>query len=224
MNLSGNPEHREAYVLSAEPAGPAPGTVSPAGARGRRAGGRAPVGIFEIHVQQLGDAADPVGHGIAVQAEPLRGLDDGALLVEVGRERPDRRVGPGLGGRRPEPCRPLRPGGRLSPTVVSASSGSKNLAVALQAHKSSLTSIDPVAPRSFRPVRCNVPGPACSLGSGRERTSAPAPLGGFGCLRWPGRLEPGREQLAEAAPCGRRRCVYPSRQQIVDGRDVGLGP
>ncbi len=34
MNLSGNPEHREAYVLSVEPAGPR-GTVSPAGARGR---------------------------------------------------------------------------------------------------------------------------------------------------------------------------------------------
>lgn len=119
------------------------------------------------------------------------------LLVEVGRERPDRRVGPGpaqllqrrelithrgpggvggvplhqhplradhvvrgdprrpagrprgeerrpgLGGRRPEPCRPLRPGGRLPPTVVSASSGSQDLAVALQAHKSSLISIDP---------------------------------------------------------------------------------
>ena len=42
MNLSGNPEHREAYVLSVEPAGPAPGTVSPAGARGRRAAGRGP--------------------------------------------------------------------------------------------------------------------------------------------------------------------------------------
>ena len=37
MNLSGNPEHREAYVLSVEPAGPVPGTVSPAGARGKRA-------------------------------------------------------------------------------------------------------------------------------------------------------------------------------------------
>jgi hypothetical protein len=34
MNLSGNPEHREAYVLSAEPADPAPGTASPAGAAG----------------------------------------------------------------------------------------------------------------------------------------------------------------------------------------------
>ena len=34
MNLSGNPEHREAYVLSVESAAGA-GTVSPAGARGR---------------------------------------------------------------------------------------------------------------------------------------------------------------------------------------------
>jgi hypothetical protein len=96
MNLSGNPEHREAYVLSAEPAGPATGTVSPAGRAAGELEGEPLVGVLEIHVQQLGDAADPVGHGVAVQVEPLRGLDDGSLRVEVGRERPDRRVGPGL--------------------------------------------------------------------------------------------------------------------------------
>jgi hypothetical protein len=49
------------------------------------------VGILEIHVQQLGDSADPVGHG----------------------------------GRRPEPGRPQRPGGRLPPIVVSGSSGGR---------------------------------------------------------------------------------------------------
>ena len=38
MNLSGNPEHREAYVPSGGPPGPAAGTVSPADAGGRRAG------------------------------------------------------------------------------------------------------------------------------------------------------------------------------------------
>src|ERR1039457_4026346 len=91
MNLSGNPEHREAYVLSVEPAGPAPGRS----AQQARAAGELLVGVLEIHIRQLGDAADPVGHGVAVQVEPLRGLDDGALLVEVGRERTGRRVGPG---------------------------------------------------------------------------------------------------------------------------------
>jgi hypothetical protein len=38
MNLSGNPEHRGAYVLSAEPPGLTPGTVSPADARGSELG------------------------------------------------------------------------------------------------------------------------------------------------------------------------------------------
>src|ERR1039458_3416998 len=96
MNLSGNPEHREAYVLSVEPAGPAPGTVSPS----RRAwqaswGASRSAGSSK---STSGSSVMPrirLATALRVQVEPLRGLDDGALLVEVGRERPGRRVGPG---------------------------------------------------------------------------------------------------------------------------------
>src|SRR5689334_4092364 len=51
--------------------------------------------IVEIHFQQLRYAPQPVGDGIAVQVQPLRGLDDRALLVEISRQSPDRGVGAG---------------------------------------------------------------------------------------------------------------------------------
>src|SRR6516162_11108953 len=41
--------------------------------------------VVEIHFQQLRDAPQPVGDGVAVQLQPLRRLDDRALLVEIGR-------------------------------------------------------------------------------------------------------------------------------------------
>jgi ABC-type transport system substrate-binding protein len=53
------------------------------------------VGIIEVHAEQLGNAAQPVGHGVAVQVQPLRGPDDRSLLIEVDRERPDGDVGAG---------------------------------------------------------------------------------------------------------------------------------
>ena len=141
MNLSGNPAHREMYVLSAEPAEPAPGTVSTAGARGRRTGGRAAGRV-------LGTTSNSsvMGHGVAVQAPiSIRCVPTtSCAATPTACGPPARRRAPaGLGGRRPEPRRPLRPGGRLPPTVISASGGSQDLAIALQARKLSLISIDP---------------------------------------------------------------------------------
>src|ERR1039457_6663891 len=75
----------------------------------------------------------------------------------------------------------------------------------------------PLAPCPTNRARSGIPDRAASM----EGASALASLGGFGCFRWPGRLELGRGQLAEAPPCG-RRCVYLSRQQDVDGRDSGV--
>ena len=52
------------------------------------------IGVVEIDIEQLGDPAQPVRNGVAVQVQPLRRLDDRPLLVEVGRERLDRGLGP----------------------------------------------------------------------------------------------------------------------------------
>jgi hypothetical protein len=52
-------------------------------------------GVAEVHGQQVGDPAEPVGHGVAVQVQSLRGPDDRALLVQLGGERADRGVTPG---------------------------------------------------------------------------------------------------------------------------------
>src|SRR5215471_818798 len=51
--------------------------------------------VVQVHLQQLGYAAQPVGDGVAVQVQLLRGPDDRALLVEVGGQGPDRGVGAG---------------------------------------------------------------------------------------------------------------------------------
>src|SRR5579863_8655665 len=44
------------------------------------------VRIVEIGLQQLRYAPQPVGDGVAVQVQLLRGPDDRALLVQVGRQ------------------------------------------------------------------------------------------------------------------------------------------
>src|SRR5690348_13318074 len=47
------------------------------------------IGVFEVDVEQLSDAAEPVGHRVAVQVQPLGRPDHRPLLVQVGGECPD---------------------------------------------------------------------------------------------------------------------------------------
>src|ERR1035441_6687663 len=119
---------------------------------------------------------------------------------------------------------------RLDETATSPSADSGRLSVSgLDVRTEHRSDGSGQPEHDYRATRaaCSLPGRPCPVrdprpGSVHGGASALASLGGFGCFRWPGRLELGRGQLAEAPPCG-RRCAYLSRQQDVDGRDFGVG-
>ena len=79
-----------APVLAADP-----DRVSPAAVRGMLAAGRAADPGRRDPSPATPLCPQPVGDGVAVQVQPLRGPDDRALLIQIGRQGPDRGVGAG---------------------------------------------------------------------------------------------------------------------------------
>jgi hypothetical protein len=55
---------------------------------------QARIRVLGVYLEELEDPLDAVCDGVAVQVQASGGLADGSLLVEIGLEGPDRRVGP----------------------------------------------------------------------------------------------------------------------------------
>ena len=88
MNLSGNPEHREAYVLSVEPAGPRRGRSAQQARAAGELEGEPLVGVLEIHGRSQGERRRSGRTGLT--APPMRSGREERLYWHDGTDDGDR--------------------------------------------------------------------------------------------------------------------------------------